>query len=44
MTRSGFLIDPWDVEVVLESAGDTSVLAAAGALAALATGAKTARR
>ena len=44
VTRSGFLVDPWDVEVVPEPAGDAALLAAAGALAALVTAAKTASR
>ena len=44
VTRSGFLVDPWDVEVVPEPTGDAAMLAAAGALAALVSRAKSWRR
>jgi len=42
VTRSGFLVDPWDVEVVPEPTGDAALLVAAVALAALVTRAKLA--
>jgi hypothetical protein len=44
VTRSGFLVDPWDVEEVPEPAGGAAALVAASALAALAAGARSARR